>query len=293
MLARMCGSVLDSKVSAQSPPCSMKASPRATIASRSASRSISTGTVIGGTLSSTPRTRRAASTSGQSGCCAAGRASASSKRARRSGGSGGSSGRVSTGTSTVQFTPHRLAATRSAAVEGGGAAADGPSAAARGRSACLRGVVQVLRVRSEIRPEQIARQEIVAETGHRVLHAGAGGLVEIDVPRPAAGAARHVTAQSVVFALQEIRERGTGAVDEFRAVVRRFGGIAEAVHLLVAVLVERDALAANDIGERPAVDLVDHRGTDIVVEVLIGLPLRRGQSRLRRPFSIRRIAIVV
>ena len=35
-----------------------------------------------------------------------------------------------------------------------------------------------------------------------------GGLVEIDVPRPAAGAARHVTAQSVVFALQEIRERG-------------------------------------------------------------------------------------
>jgi hypothetical protein len=52
----MCGSVLSAKVSAQSPPWSRNASPRATSASRVESRSISSGTVTGGTLSSTVRT---------------------------------------------------------------------------------------------------------------------------------------------------------------------------------------------------------------------------------------------
>ena len=55
MLARMCGSVLSTNVSAQSPPCSRKALPRATSASRPLSFSISEGTVTGGTLSSTVR----------------------------------------------------------------------------------------------------------------------------------------------------------------------------------------------------------------------------------------------
>ena len=52
----MCGSVLSMNVSAQSPPCSRNASPRATEASRSRSRSTSGGSVTGGTLSSTVRT---------------------------------------------------------------------------------------------------------------------------------------------------------------------------------------------------------------------------------------------
>ena len=56
MVARMCGSVLSTNVSAQSPPCSRNASPRATAASRSCSRSTSGGRVTGGTLSSTVRT---------------------------------------------------------------------------------------------------------------------------------------------------------------------------------------------------------------------------------------------
>ena len=55
MLPLMCGSVLSTNVSAQSPPCSMNASPRATWASMSCSRTISDGTVTGGTLSSTLR----------------------------------------------------------------------------------------------------------------------------------------------------------------------------------------------------------------------------------------------
>ena len=61
MFARMCGSVLSAKVSAQSPPCSRNASPRATAASWAESFSISEGTVIGGTLSSTVRIARACS----------------------------------------------------------------------------------------------------------------------------------------------------------------------------------------------------------------------------------------
>ena len=56
----MCGSVLSTKVSAQSPPCSRNASPRATAASWSRSWSTSGGTVTGGTLSSTVRTLRTA-----------------------------------------------------------------------------------------------------------------------------------------------------------------------------------------------------------------------------------------
>ena len=55
MLARMCGSVLSTNVSAQSPPCSRNASPRATAASWLLSFSTSDGTVTGGTLSSTVR----------------------------------------------------------------------------------------------------------------------------------------------------------------------------------------------------------------------------------------------
>ena len=100
----MCGSVLSAKVSAQSPPCSMNASPRATAASWPDNRSISEATVTGGTLSSTLRIALAWSGS-QLGCWAAGLASAASSRARRSVGSGGSAGSCSIGTSTVQFTP--------------------------------------------------------------------------------------------------------------------------------------------------------------------------------------------
>ncbi|CKQ94854.1 Uncharacterised protein [Mycobacterium tuberculosis] len=89
-------------VSAQSPPCSRKASPFATWASCSCSRTISDGTVTGGTLSNTVRIANAWS-AGQVGCWAAGLASAASSRVRRSVGSGGSDGSWSIGMSTVQF----------------------------------------------------------------------------------------------------------------------------------------------------------------------------------------------
>ena len=75
----------------------------ATSANWSCSDWISGGTVIGGTDSSTVRIASACSR-GQLGCCSAGLASASSRRSRRSPGSAGSLGRVSMGTSTVQFT---------------------------------------------------------------------------------------------------------------------------------------------------------------------------------------------
>ncbi len=87
----MWGSVFSVNVSAQSPPCSRNASPRATWASCSCNRAISDGTVTGGTLSRTLRIADAWS-AGQLGCWAAGLASAASNRARRSVGSGGSGG---------------------------------------------------------------------------------------------------------------------------------------------------------------------------------------------------------
>src|SRR5438270_797840 len=68
MVERRCGSVLSAKVSAQSPPCSMNASPLATAASWARSRSTSAGTMIGGTLSSTARTFFTWAGSGHSGC---------------------------------------------------------------------------------------------------------------------------------------------------------------------------------------------------------------------------------
>ncbi len=55
MLPLMWGSVLSTKVSAQSPPWSRNASPRATAASSADRVSTSPATVIGGTLSSTVR----------------------------------------------------------------------------------------------------------------------------------------------------------------------------------------------------------------------------------------------
>jgi hypothetical protein len=67
------------------------------------SRSISAGTVTGGTLSRTVRIALADSAS-QPGCCAAGLARAASSRCLNSSGSGGSGGSWSMGTSTVQFT---------------------------------------------------------------------------------------------------------------------------------------------------------------------------------------------
>ena len=108
MVARRCGSVLSTNVSAQSPPWSRNARPLATSASRSCSLSTSGGNVTGGTLSSTVRTCATVCASGHSGCCAAGRASASSSRLRRSAGRGGSSGSTSTGASTDQFTILRV-----------------------------------------------------------------------------------------------------------------------------------------------------------------------------------------
>ena len=98
----MWGSVLSVNVSAQSPPCSKNASPLATWASCSCSRTISDGTVTGGTLSRTVRIAVAWSV-GQLGCWAAGLANAASNRARKSAGSGGSAGSWSIGMSTVQF----------------------------------------------------------------------------------------------------------------------------------------------------------------------------------------------
>ena len=89
------------------PPCNRNASPRATIASRSWSLSTSAGTAIGGTLSSTQRTRSTSSGSGHPGCCAAGRASASLTAAARTPGSGGSEGGLEA-TSTVHVTGLRL-----------------------------------------------------------------------------------------------------------------------------------------------------------------------------------------
>ena len=95
--------MLSVKVSAQSPPWSRKASPRATSASWRESFSISEATVTGGTLSSTVRIAVACSAS-QLGCWAAGLASAASSRSRSPAGSGGNAGSWSIGTSTVQFT---------------------------------------------------------------------------------------------------------------------------------------------------------------------------------------------
>src|SRR2546430_9218517 len=54
-------------------------------------------------------------------------------------------------------------------------------------------VVEVLRVGAEVRAEHEARvdhpEELVAEAVHRVLDAGAGGFVEVEEPRAAAGPA--------------------------------------------------------------------------------------------------------
>src|SRR3954447_3905183 len=105
IVPRRCASVLSSKVSAQSPPCRRKASPRATVASRSRSRSTSLGTAIGGTRSSTPRTRATESESGQGGCCAAGRASASPTAAASAVDNGAGAGDAGTRTSTVHVMP--------------------------------------------------------------------------------------------------------------------------------------------------------------------------------------------
>ena len=101
---RRCASVLSSKVSAQSPPCSRKASPRATAPRRRWRRSTSDGTAIGGTFSSTPRTRATYSGSGHAGCCTAGRDTASPTAAATAAGSSDSAGREDSGTSTVQVT---------------------------------------------------------------------------------------------------------------------------------------------------------------------------------------------
>ena len=81
--------MLSANVSAQSPPCSRNASPRATVARRSWSASTSVGTAIGGTVSSSARTRSTYSGSGQAGCWTAGRASASLTAASCAVGSGG------------------------------------------------------------------------------------------------------------------------------------------------------------------------------------------------------------
>src|ERR1700722_1191373 len=65
--------VVPANVSAQSPPCSTNASPRATLASRSFSVSHSPAKTSGGILASSAVTARTASGSGHSGCWAAGR----------------------------------------------------------------------------------------------------------------------------------------------------------------------------------------------------------------------------
>src|SRR3954452_19281842 len=86
------------------------------------------------------------------------------------------------------------------------------------RSRGLRAGVQVLRVGAEVRPEHVARQEVVTEAVHRSLHTGAGALVERQEPRPAAGTTGHVAAHAVVLGQQEVGERAAAAVDQLRAV---------------------------------------------------------------------------
>src|SRR5918998_2939877 len=82
-----CGSVLRSKVSAQSPPWSRNALPWATSASRTRRSSTSLGATIGGTVDSVSRTASSAARSGHLGCWAAG-------RSRHRSSPGSSSGRL-------------------------------------------------------------------------------------------------------------------------------------------------------------------------------------------------------
>ena len=104
----MCGSVLDSNVSAQSPPCSMNALPLATSARCDLSPSTSGASTTGGTDSKILRTYSAWAGS-HDGCCFASREITSSNCAFKSPGSGGRSGSTSLGISIVQLTVLYLA----------------------------------------------------------------------------------------------------------------------------------------------------------------------------------------
>src|SRR4051795_5055911 len=88
VVACRCGSVLRSKVSAQSPPCSRNALPWATSASCSRSVSTSAGATIGRTDDSVGRTAWSAPRSGHRGCWAAGSSRHRSRPGTSSAGSG-------------------------------------------------------------------------------------------------------------------------------------------------------------------------------------------------------------
>ena len=105
MLPRMCGSVLSANVSAQSPPCSRNASPRATSASCSCSSSTSPGThdrrhALEHGAHRAPPGPRATPAAARRAWPARRRAACAARRAAAA-----SSGKRSIGTSTVQFTP--------------------------------------------------------------------------------------------------------------------------------------------------------------------------------------------
>ena len=105
IVPRRCTSVLSTNVSAQSPPCNRNAPPRATAPRRSWSLSTSAATAMGGTPSSTMRTRPTSSGSGHTGCWAAGRAIASLTAAAKTPGSGDTVAGRTSATSTLHDIP--------------------------------------------------------------------------------------------------------------------------------------------------------------------------------------------
>ncbi len=91
-MARTAEAVDPANVSAQSPPCSRNASPFATAARRSVSRSHSPAKTSGGSCASWAVTAASRCRSGQSGCWAAGRLRQLTRSGRRSPAGGASSG---------------------------------------------------------------------------------------------------------------------------------------------------------------------------------------------------------